>query len=244
MPKKTQALATRQETGISLPSYMGQGAVGKEGFRNSDLKLPYLRLAQKTSPVLKNRKDIKEGDFYNSVTMKNYGPNPRIVPLVFQFKRAMFEAFDEGGGLLCSAPTGDKAVKAAGKDEKGKATNVCKDCVFKEWTDGKNGKKPPKCNEQGAYLVIVEGDQSPCILILQRTSWPTHRNLTTMITQSQVDIYGNAFKLGTDERDQYRVITAEADGYADEKTYNVAKTLFAGYAKTFSQFSAEDANKD
>lgn len=247
MPKKkSTALAAPKSqalsAGANLPAYMkGSSSKGKDNFNSKDLKLPFLRLAQGTSPSVKKGK-VKEGQWYNTLTGKVYGPEVEIVPVVYQAKQMRFEDYKKGGGILCQAPDGLTALEANGKTENGKATKSCPDCKFSKWGEEVKGKKqPPECDEQGAYVVLVPGEASPMVLILAKTSFPAHRQLATMINQSQADIYGNKFKLSSIEKDEYRVIQIEAAGWADEVTFKKAEGLFDGMVKTFTSASI---NKD
>jgi len=99
------ALATRstaQETFATLEGFGADDHRGKEGIEQSDLRLPFLSLAQKTSKAVDETDDayiegLKFGQMYNSETKEIYGSAPlAFLPLKMR-KRAYLP--DENGRM-------------------------------------------------------------------------------------------------------------------------------------------------
>lgn len=107
------AVATRstaQETFAPLEGFQSDDVRGKEGIEQSDLRLPFLSLAQKTSKAVDETDDayidgLKFGQMYNSETKEIYGGTPlAFLPLVVR-KRAYLP--DENGRMGESVPWAD-----------------------------------------------------------------------------------------------------------------------------------------
>ncbi len=240
--KTSTAIAKRKSTSLSVaPKYIADGQAGKENIRREDLKLPFLRIGQSQTPLVR-KGDVKEGHFFNSLTKKDYGAELHIIVCAMSTGRMRFGDFDEGGGIECQSPDGVHAAKMEGKNKSGKKTNVCADCTFSQWTPKKKGgDKPPECSEQGRYLVLVPGDEGPQMLVLQNTSFPAHRELVSMIHQSSKDSYGNLFLLKSEPKDNYRVMKVEAAGWPEERNYLKAKQLYDSFKKQFSRATVTEA---
>lgn len=147
-----------------VPEYLrrpeGHQTRGMEGMERGDLKMPRLSLCQSMTPQRKRTdpkfiEGLNEGDFFNSITGKNFGNKLRFVPLLWYKSRILFTPLDAGGGLLCRA---DNAQVGIG-DPGGK----CIVCPESQWRKGPAGKRlPPRCTLFHNYLILaLEQDRLP-----------------------------------------------------------------------------------
>lgn len=158
--KQTEALTV--DTGV--PEYLrrsdGAQTQGMEGMEREDLKMPRLSLCQSMTPQRKKTdpkfiEGLDEGDFFNSITGKNYGPTLKFAPLLWFKSRILFTPMEAGGGLLCRADNAKVGVGDPGGN--------CVSCEFSQWKRSKDGKRtPPRCTLFHNYLVLVlEQDRMP-----------------------------------------------------------------------------------
>ena len=249
MPKKKNELSTKKtNTGVALgaPAWMNAGVKGKAKLRAEDTKMPFLRLGQKNTPQVEDRSlKINVGDWFNSLTNKNYGKNPRVILVDYKFSRVDWKAMKDGGGKRCFSLDGITAQNKDGKDAKGKPTNICGDCIFSKWDIPAKG-NAPSCKEQAIYMALIEGEIDPMILSLQSTSYKAHKGLATMIRMSNVDIYGNVYVLGSIEREKkgvgkYLEATVSGDGFVKtEAEYKKVEALHNNITKGFQGTIIED----
>lgn len=108
--------------------YQANDARGKENIDSTDVTLPFLGLAQKTSPQIepsdaKYIDGLQVGDFFNSLTGEQYGAGPiEFIPIVLKKHAIEFNPFEEGGGIKDrSVPWDDDRCQFHG-DEKPTAT--------------------------------------------------------------------------------------------------------------------------
>lgn len=106
--EETTAIATVEPRNVAMAVAEGfdkDDHRGKENLDSGDVTLPFLALAQKTSPQVepddaKFIVGLNVGDFFNSITGEIYGPGPlEFVPIVLKKHAIEFEDFDNGGGI-------------------------------------------------------------------------------------------------------------------------------------------------
>lgn len=107
------AVAEKPTTALTVPQ--GQQALavadgftkedrrGKESIDSKDVVLPFLAIAQKTSPQLEPGDKFIEGlkftDLFNSLTGEIYGQPVRFIPIALKKHAIEFNPYDEGGGI-------------------------------------------------------------------------------------------------------------------------------------------------
>lgn len=182
------------ETGLTTPTAAGTFATldgykeddkrGKEGIESSDLRLPFLSIAQKTSKALDETEDsyidnLSFGDMYNSETKEVYGKDViYFIPLRHR-KRAYLP--DENGRMgeaiewndpRCDWPT--PAEKKAGKD-KPEGVRVY------DWI---------------VLLMLAEGPQLACISFKSK-SFAAGQSLTTFVSMVKGPAFTAKYKIVT-----------------------------------------------
>lgn len=101
-PQAVAVRSTAQETFAPLEGFDQNDMSGKEGIESSDLRLPFLSLAQKTSKAVDETDDayidgLKFGMLYNSETKEIYGTDPLAFLSLKMRKRAYLP--DEDGRM-------------------------------------------------------------------------------------------------------------------------------------------------
>lgn len=221
----------------NVPSF-GQAGLsrGQERLTAADLKTPFLRLGSEKTPQVKD-KTVPLGHFFSTLNNKDYGPEVIVIPILTGRGRMHFEDFNKGGGILCDSPDALHATAPGGLDDKGQQTSDCAACTLARWTDdGKGGKNPPACNEQGNYLVLVPGEDIPHKMVLQRTSFKTHRKIATLLAATKVDTFLQKIKLKKAENDSTIYIDAEYAGLLteeEEPIFRKCEEIYNRMQKTF-----------
>ena len=103
-----QALTVVRNVPEALQVFEGADANdnrGKETIESSDVTLPFLAIAQKTSPQIESghAKQIEGLAFlqmFNSLTSENYGQGPiQFIPIALKKHAIEFNPYDSGGGI-------------------------------------------------------------------------------------------------------------------------------------------------
>lgn len=105
MSNEQTALATR--TNAAMATYQGvdeKDTRGKEQINQSDVKLPFLAIAQKTSPEIEtgNEREIEGLKFlglFNSLTREVVAQPVEFLPIILKKHAIEFNPYDEGGGI-------------------------------------------------------------------------------------------------------------------------------------------------
>src|SRR5882757_10611767 len=106
---KSQELEKSNYSELQKPDWAPQSTWGMEEATLRDMIIPRLGLCQTNSQARDKQnakfiKGLEEGQFYNSLTGKNYGEAIQIIPLFLYKSRIMFKDMEEGGGIICQAP--------------------------------------------------------------------------------------------------------------------------------------------
>lgn len=185
------APATAAGTFATMDGYKAEDTRGKEGIESTDLRLPFLSLAQKTSKALDQTEDsyipgLQFGDMYNSETKEIYGKEPvRFIPLRHR-KRAYLP--DENGRMGETIEWNDR--RCDWPDEKGK----------KAWeAAGKKGKPKPEGVRVYDWVVLLMLESGPQLAVIsfKSKSFAAGQSLTTFVSM----VKGPAFTA------QYKIIS-------------------------------------
>lgn len=157
-PKKQEAIVKPQADPLAPPDYLS-GISGNEGFeemRPSDVKVPRLALAQALTPQLNEDDEkfipgLKKGDYFNTLTGKNYGNDVKFVPLLKFANRFLFRDMNEGGGILCRSDDMKVGVGEPGGE--------CAKCPLAQFGSARGGEgKGTACSEFYNYAVLIVED--------------------------------------------------------------------------------------
>jgi len=165
---------------------MGQG----------DYVLPRLALCQSGTPQrlsgdVKYIEGLAEGDFFNTITRKVFGPTVHIVPILFFKSRLLFRPMDQGGGLICQSFDSFLGVGLPGGD--------CLKCPLQAF--GPDGHRP-ECNLLHNYVSLVidqEGNTSPselAVLALKSTGLTVAKDFNALMRMRRADMYAGIYEVG------------------------------------------------
>jgi hypothetical protein len=146
------------ESKSETPEYLRpkqQGPRGGEEVEQRDTNIPRLAICQSMSPYRKEGEkhieNLKEGDYFNTVSGTRYGKSVLVIPLFFYKQQIKFKPFSEGGGIVCQARDGKHGVGDPG--------GRCLECQFGPilgWSGGgRNKRTPPACTEFKNYACLV-----------------------------------------------------------------------------------------
>lgn len=142
VPTAGNILKVREDLDPELEAFYTETSKdGKELISASDIIMPRIALIQKMSPQVDDRVAVP-GDFYNTVSRQNYGPEPfKFVPLLFYGSRIKWESKNPGSKIECVARTGEIGTKYG----------PCVTCRFSQFNaDG----TPPDCTDFKNILAI------------------------------------------------------------------------------------------
>ncbi len=174
---------TSGNTALERPSFVPQGNAGTEHMTADDIKLPRLKLAQKTSPEIDKDnpeyiKGLEMGDFFNDVSKENYGRGPLEITVVKGYAPKFIEFAPRGqggagGGVLdMNVPAGDPRT------------------LFTKDTEGKSVK--PKASKIYDFVIVLhrpEGKKEMVTWSLASTGLKTATLLNAFIAERQADVY-------------------------------------------------------
>lgn len=210
------------------PAWLKEGDLrGTEKIGINDIKPPALKLAQSMSPETKRHEaayitDLREGEFFNSITKEIYGEGPMEIVIVQSLghRHIEFAPRDEGGGVLdFNVPDGDPRTEFT--------TKV---------VDEKEVRMKPRATKYYDYLVFVvfEG-RAPELMTLSFKSTQLKKaiNLNTILAGLKMPSFAVKFtatavpeKRGNDSFYGWKLDLA---GFVSEAVWTEAE-------KTFEQF--------
>lgn len=176
---KEDALDTRPET--ALATFDEKDTRGKESFDSSDVELPRLAIAQKTSGEIEKGHPkfvpgLEFGDLFNSITNESFGVGPVPFVVIRHVKNAV--EFD--------------------KDLKVVDRNVPLDdprCQFTETADGKTIK--PRATVFQNYLILLTETLEPMVLRLKSTQLKAAKQFNSQLLALRGPIWSGVFSVST-----------------------------------------------
>jgi len=220
----------------NLPDYLrGDLDFGKEGIDQEDLGTPRLKLLQDMSPEVK-QEGQKVGTIINTLTGRNYGNSLLFIPIKTYKSRIYWKDRKDGGGIACSADnaiTPRQRVVAELGDKEIETGPTCRECPFKDWHNDLKD-KAPKCTLYYNFIVLVEGDDAPVVLSMERTKIKTAKKLISLIAYSgKIAIFGKKYKLSVDEISNkmgtYQIYDVAPVGLVTEDEYKSAKDCYTSF---------------
>lgn len=224
------ALTKQGPTSMSvadMPDYLREKttARGTEHIEAQHMKMPRVAVCQSGTPHRKPQnvalyiEGLKEGDFYNTMTKRNYGPEIKFVPLFFYVSRIMFKGIDEGGGILCQAPDGVSCQLNNGGR-----------CLHSAWgTDG----TPPECTEFYNFpsLVLLENEPPEFgVLSLKSTGINAGKELNSKIRFTKKDSFAGIYIARTfpdrKQNQDFFNLTIVGGGWAPEPLFAFAESQY------------------
>lgn len=200
-----------------------------DGFENGntdDLVVPRVLLAQALSPAVKKSSEVyieglSQGDFFNNVTRKIYGPGIRVIPVLFTKNRILFQGKD----MDCRSENGIDGGHHAPK---------CSGCEYAQWGTGKDG-KGAACTEFRNFICYVPEEQDFAIISFKKATAQVGKMFYTTTAaqkrlivinkgtenetkkQVQLPIYGCEYMLSSKEKgtDSESFFTVAFDKIAD-----------------------------
>lgn len=134
-----EEIAKTGSVSMERPAFVPQGKAGTEHLKADDIKLPRLKIAQKTSPEIDKDnaayiKGLEMGDYFNDVSQENYGRGPLTFTVVRGYAPKFIEfeprgTGGSGGGVRdMNVPAGDPRTQftrdAEGKSVKPRASKI------------------------------------------------------------------------------------------------------------------------
>jgi len=172
-------LTDKQTQELALASFEEDAGIGTEDMSKDDLVLPFLRVAQKMSPILDEddgqyNPEAKVGMFYNTATGKLYN-SVRVVPVYYS--RTALEWAPNGGGFVAEHPI--TILDTLERNDKGK------------YLKGENVVDDTR--QHYVFIVNEDGSYDPALLSLSSTGIKTSRNWNTMMRNLKIQGANGSF---------------------------------------------------
>jgi hypothetical protein len=182
-----QELAERQEGAVAVqddvPDYIKKGAGrGSENVEMQDVVIPRIEVVQALSKCLKESDPAyidgaKQGDLYNTVTRRVYGPAVRVVPVFFSKMWLAWRDQKKGGGFAGAHATVAEAEKAIAAQE-----------MPDDW----------EAVETAQNLLLVvhqEGTSEEAVVSMAKTKLKVSRNWNSLIRLNGNDRFSRMYVL-------------------------------------------------
>jgi hypothetical protein len=185
----SEAIANRGNSALARPSFIKDGDTrGTENIGSADIRPPALRIAQSTSPEVKRTeavyiKDLREGEFFNSITREVFGEGPLHLVIVNQLghRHIEFEPGNSGQVVDFNVPDGDPRTEFT--------TSV---------VDGKQVRVKPRATKFYDYLVFaIPGDGRRILMTvsLKSTQLKKAVQLNTILKGSKLPSFAHLFSV-------------------------------------------------
>jgi hypothetical protein len=226
---ESTAVARRGPAEVALPDYIKKGDTrGTENIGVDDIRPPALRIAQGSSPEIKRANeakfipDLREGDFFNSITKDIYGEEPLEVVIIMSLGHRHVEFDADGNVLDFNVKDGDPRTEFT--------TKVI---------DGVDTRVKPKATKFYDYLIFVlfeGGHRELMTMSLKSTQLKKATTLNTLLNRSKLPAFAHKWSMrpvseskGSRQWYGWRI---EGTGFPDEATYNAASAYFDRLAGT------------
>jgi hypothetical protein len=205
---------------------------GIEGFDESDLVIPRMRIAQPT-----NTQGWEPGKFVESLSEEAFPELTGVVALKIQKTRVFFES------------PGDERPRCASDDNvrpsppprvEDPISEACADCPKSKWTEDEfHARQKPDCSEQYAFLIAHEG--MPYFVTFHGAALTATKKLITALVlrgkQKKLPIWGFSFDIGLKD-------VKFAQGHAYMPVFRniqpVKKDEVEGYGEMHTSYTATD----
>lgn len=216
-PEETKAVAVITKTTEALAVADGYGdkddVRGKEGIEAGDITLPFLAIAQKTSPQLepdhgKYIEGLKFTDLFNSLTGEIYGQPVTFIPISLRKHAIEYNDFKSGGGI--------------------KDRNV-------PWDDDRcnfNGDEKPTATRYYDWVVLLVPSMELIVLSMKSTNIAVARQFQQVIQMRQGPAFAGKYLLKVvSAKNQYgsfgKLVIVPAGKPTTEEA-DFAKTIYEG----------------
>lgn len=184
--KDTSIVPTAASTFGTMEGYKADDHRGKEGIESTDMRLPFLSLAQKTSKAIDETEDayiegLAFGDMYNSELKTVYGKGPMFFIPLRHRKRAYLP--DENGRMGEVIDWTDERCEWPTEEQK------------RNWT----GKGKPKPEGVRVYdwivlLLLADGPQL-ALISFKSKSFSAGQSLTTFVSMVKGPAFTGRYKI-------------------------------------------------
>lgn len=154
------------------------GALGFENTTMDDVVVPRLSLAQALTPAISKSDELyipglSQGDFFDSISRKVYGPGVRVVPILFTKNRILFDK----KSIDCRSEDGMTG---------GVHSDNCATCEYSKWGTGKDG-RGTACTEFRNFIMYVPEVDDYAILSFKKSTQQTGKLFyTTVMSQKRM----------------------------------------------------------
>ena len=219
--KKDEALQSQGSQALARPDFIEQGTKGMEHVDVSDLRLPRLCIAQKSSAQIDDAEPsyidgLKFLDLFNDVTERIYKPLPLRFAVICAYRTRWieFKPRSEGGGVVdMNVPPNDPRTQFQGSNK-------------------------PKATQFYDYIVMLLDHGEIIALSMKGTAIKVARNFNTLIKLRDAPVYAGVYEIGveraTKDNQPYGVYVVrnapEPDNWIrNEDLYNTLKKAHEEY---------------
>ena len=186
-------LAMAEDKNVKVWDDIPQELLSGQGFENGtleDMIVPRIQLAQAMTPAIDPTSELhitglSQGDFFNNVTKRVYGPGVRIIPVLFTKNRLLFV----NNKIECRSENGIDGGAMSKRCGPGH-------CEYAAWGSGKDG-KGQACTEFRNFICWIPDERAYSIISFKKATASVGKMLyTTASTQRRtVSVKGKTLEL-------------------------------------------------
>lgn len=224
--KNNKSLVPTEDIPLAMPGMVDGIQPGMECVDDADIVLPRLALVQAMSKCvdLEDDEAPKPGTFLNTLTMKQFKPPVKIVPIFYNKAAVKFP------------DTLNEPIECQSRDSiSGTAFGTCAKCEYcwNIWTDG-----PPQCTVIHEFISVLEDENPkeafPFIVSMMRSSAKVGKQWISIAKISRAPLFAATYQLGRESKEtdkgKFFVFTVKPAGRIDPNPYtNLYRGLFDAY---------------
>lgn len=216
-----------------IPAYLHSSGRGFENTEQADLIVPRVKLLQPLSPEVQEEGQ-EPGHLVNSVTKRDYGITLTFIPVMHFKTRIRWASREPGSGLHCASDNG-REIRTGVPHPYGNPEGGCLGCPEADWNeDAKDEKdKQPRCTLFYAFPSLVEGDDAPAAISMERTKVQAAKKLLSLARYAGagLDMFARKYRLESvlKKSGKYTYYTLDVNvlGYVTEAEFARAENLYA-----------------
>lgn len=223
----------------------------------SDLIIPRVKILQAVDPILQEREDLRAGMFFNTAAEESMGKELRGIPIIVRKSWVLWAPRNDDRGILARSndavnwdkPNEEFEVVLKSKKKvkwatKGSVAESGLDKFGSSDPDDPNSPPAASLTYQIMWYFTSHPDLSPSVILNTRSSVKAARSLLTKMEMRPVDHYYQAYTIepSIEQSDDgpYYSYKYMADGYADEQTAALTKSLFDKFGSVDWQPSEDE----
>ena len=156
--------------------FEADAGLGMENLGQEDLSLPFLKIVESNSPILKSDDNVKLGNIFNSATNRVYGNGIKVVPCAYQRRFLEWKPRGQGSGAPENIYKPEDQRPVVKRDK-----NDNKDYVV----DG-DGSYIEETHQHFVIIINEDGSRETALIAMKSTQLKKSRKWNSMISTTMI----------------------------------------------------------